>query len=289
MVSGNWDFDGGEAIFWIAALVVAVWSLGLWYTPLLRASALGDPGGTRKLRLGVTPIVALGGLLVVLRKWADPFTVSGQMDYTLMFATGGVALLGVAMLTSNLLGISYRDDTIDRRNYGAAMVHCGAVLGLMAIYAFCNMGCGPTIWTTIIPAFVATIAWIAMWLVVEMTTSISDAVTIERDTAAGLRLAGFLVAEGIILGRAMAGDWTGWGDTVSTFIGLAWPAIALPFLMLVMQRAFRATPEQPKPPAVLAGALPCIALIFGAAALAQSMGTIDIGIHVITYDEYMKS
>lgn len=284
------EFAGDELMFLIAAAIVAIVFLVKWYHPLM-ARRLTEAPWPRRISpsdrwMVAIPPLALAALLVVLSLWADPFYVAGHADYTILFMAGGMVWLLWVRWMGRLLGISARDDAIDRHNPAAAWAVAGAVLGGMAAYAGSNVGCGPTIWTTLVPAFVATVTWLVLWIIIEVATHVSEAVCVDRDPAAGIRHGGYLLASGIVLGRAMAGDWTSWESTFGEFVSLGSPAAALAALAIIAHRLWRPTPQQPARGTLGAGVLP--ALIFMAIALAYVivLGPADIGVHVITYEQY---
>src|ERR1043165_9310172 len=101
----------------------------------------------------------------------------------------------------SLLGICFREDVLDRDNPAAAVVVCGASVAATLTFAAANIGEGPTVWTTIFPALMATTGLFILWLALESMSRISTSVTEDRDVAAGVRLAGFLISIGLMLGR----------------------------------------------------------------------------------------
>jgi hypothetical protein len=285
---GKWDFDGDEALFFFVSAAVAVFGFFRWYLHILRRSRLMRAGGIR-FALSITPIICLCGLWFVLTHWADPKYVVGQLDYQLLFASGGLMWLWLVAWLLTWFGLSVLDDALDRANPAAATVACGAMLGAMAIYAGSTVGSGPTIWTTIAPAFVATSAWFAVWFVVELVTHLSESIAIDRDVAAGVRHAGFLLAAGLILGRASAGDWTSWNSTFSEMLHIGWPVILLAAVAVVLNVIFRATPERPSPGVTTLGLIPAVIFVIAAVGYIVTLGPADIGKHVITYEQYMQS
>jgi hypothetical protein len=164
--------------------------------------------------------------------------------YVLLFLLAGVVWLAIAIGIATLLGISLRDDAIERRNPAAATVHCGAMLGLTCAYAGANVGEGATIWMTFGPAVLATLAWAGAWLVYQVVTDVADAVTLERDLPSALRLAGLLVAIGLLLGRAVAGDYESAERTLHDLFVQAWPVVPLTLAAAVIQWAVRPTPAR---------------------------------------------
>ena len=242
---GSWDFDGDEAFFFFVSIVISGVGFFRWYLNLLRRSRMARAGRIR-CAFAVMPLVAMGALWFVLTRWADPKYVVGHFDYQLLFLSGGMAWLWLMVLFLPLFGMSVWADAIDRANAAAAWIVCGAMLGVTAIYAGSNIGSGPTIWTTIIPAIVATGYWIVLWLIVERMARPSEAITIDRDVAGGLRFAAYLFASGLILGRATAGDWTSWHSTFSDMVRVAWPNIVLAAAFATLAVVNRPTGERPR-------------------------------------------
>jgi len=278
------DFSGDEILFLLLAAAATAAGIIGWYSPIFRVRARG--AAANKLLLILVPPALLATLCFVLKRWADPKTVVGHWDYITLFLLGGSAWLTAAAWLARVFGISARDDAIERGNRAAAVAVCGALAGAMSLYAWCNVGAGPTIWTTIWPAGVATAAWVILWLLVEVTTHVSDACAIDRDTASALRLAAWLIGNGWILGRAMAGDWTSWADTYAGFARLGWPAIPLAAVMIVLQRLLRPTPARPRPPVLTAGLAPAGILLLVALLCVAIEPPPDIGKHIISYEQY---
>jgi len=283
---GKWDFDGDEAFFFFVAGIVGVFGFFNWYLQIIRRARRVWAGHIRFL-LAIAPMIAGAGLVFVLTHWADPKYVIDQLDYQLMFFAGGLMWVWLIGWMLPLFGMSPWDDGLERANPAAGMVSCGAILGAMAIYAGGNVGGGPTIWTTIFPAFVATVAWMLLWLFLELVTRSSDQIAIDRDFAGGFRLAGFLIAGGLILGRAIAGDWTSWDGTFRDALHLSWPLPILAISLIVLTFLNRPTPERPAPNVVTAGLIPALVFVAVAVGYLFLLGPADIGKHVITYEQYM--
>jgi len=121
-------------------------------------------------------------------------------------------------------------------------------------------------------AGLACVALFAAWMLFETASGISDTVTVDRDPSAGLRLAGFLIACGLILGRGVAGDWVSAEATVHDFGRAAWPVILLVIAAAVVERAVRPTPTTPRPAVVPYGLLPALLYIAGAGYQLMRMG-----------------
>ena len=235
------DFDTGEWLFFgLAALVAGARSWDYW-NPILRKSPLGAHRVNR-LMMAAWPLSGLILTYIVVQTWGDP-NVRGHFDYVLLFLVGAVAWLGMADLAMSVFGISSRDDAIERDNLAATVAIGGWLLGASVIYAFSNVGDGPTIWTTLVPACVGTIALTAVCLaIVIVGGTTTDDITIDCDLASGLRLAGALLSAALILGRAGGGQWTSWTQTWIDWLRYSWPVWPLALLAGVVHRWLRPSP-----------------------------------------------
>jgi uncharacterized membrane protein YjfL (UPF0719 family) len=256
------EFSGDEVLLLVLSIVVAVAGLATWFRPLARVAALGSSRNQRLL-LWLVPIVCLGVIWFVLASFAAS-EVRHNTGYTVLFVATGAAWLTVARGLFALLGISFRDDALERNNPAATMAICGAMLGVTFTYAGANIGEGPTVWTTIYPGLMATACLLVFWLSIELTTHVSLAVTEDRDLASGLRLAGFLTSVGLILGRAVAGDWESAVVTVDDFVRDAWPVLLWVFVAVIAEDMLRPTPERPFPSVVKSGLVPALSYLLAA-------------------------
>jgi uncharacterized membrane protein YjfL (UPF0719 family) len=219
-----WDFDGDELAFFVLAGFAAFILVLRYFRDIRTISRLVCPL-YKRLPLIFLPIVCLSVIFFVLWKWSDPQTVRGHADYMTLFMAGGALWVFGSLILMRLMGISLRDDAIERQNAAAAVVTAGAIVGHTCCYAGSNVGSGPTIWTTILPAAVASGTLMVLWVAIEITTRVSEVVTIDRHLPSGLVLGGFLIASGADLGWAMSGDWQSWQETMVDFAHRAWPAV----------------------------------------------------------------
>jgi hypothetical protein len=175
-----------------------------------------------------------------------------------MYVVLGLAWLRIAERAFAFAGLSGRDDAIERGNQAALPAWVGALVGVTFCYAGGNVGNGPGWWVVVFSAALATGMLMMTWLALSQITTIADAVTIDRDPAAGLRLGAFLMSCGLILGQAVAGDWISLPATV-TDVTYVLPAILLIFVIAVfVERAARPTAERPRAPLVAFGLAPAI-------------------------------
>jgi hypothetical protein len=245
-----------------AGITLFAW-LG-WYVPALTVGHPRSPGRGRPVLLAA-PIVSAALLYLVLQT-ASAYDVRDDWRYVVFYLVLGAAWVGVAAKLLPLAGVSVRDDVLERGNPAAAYAAGGALLAISLCFAGGNIGDGPGWWVVVFSAALATAALFALWLGLDTLAGLADTVTIDRDRAAGVRLAGFLVASGIILGRAVAGDWVSTGATVRDFVLVGWPVLPLLGVAAALERNLRPTPERAALPAATHGVLP--ALLFVGAAVA---------------------
>src|SRR5688572_26186633 len=203
-----------------------------WAQHALSPSHMLSP---RSFRVGLLamPIVCLLMLFAVLKAFAS-FDVRDSAPYLLFYMTMGAAWVGAGAMLMPLLGLSARDDVVERGNRAALYAICGTLFGLTYCFAGANIGDGPGWWVVVFCATLATGSLIALWAALEFITHINEAITVERSAAAGLRFFGFQQASGLILGRSVAGDWTSMGATLSDFASTAWPVLGIALLEVVI-------------------------------------------------------
>jgi hypothetical protein len=196
--------------------------------------------------------------LGAVSRWASK-EVRANGGYISLTMIMGWAALTLAAWCFRWLGISLRDDGFERRNLAAVWAVAGATAGVLMVYAGAIVGEGPSFWNNVFSAGLGLAAWFALWLGLQLSADVSKSIVEERDVAAGLRLAGFLLAEGLLLGRALAGDWHSVGATVSDFARAGWPALVLLAVASLAERVLRPSVTCPMPSWKVRG-LPAVAL-----------------------------
>jgi hypothetical protein len=238
--------DVDENLVLVFGLVVSGVFGARWYGRLQRRRRLARIGGPIGALARLLPLVLVASLRYALSV-AAATDVRADGSYLLLFtALGGAWLVGAAQVTA-LLGIHVLDDALDRRNLAAAVAVAGAVVGMLVCYAFANFGEGPTIWTTIAPALLASAGCGLLWLAHQLATDAADAITIGRDLASGLRFAGMTVATGLIVGRAVAGDWESSAATARDLLEQGWPALPLVLVAAWIHKQLEPNRAQPHP------------------------------------------
>lgn len=210
-----------EKLVLVVCLAVAVIGWGTWTVGLVRPTRLGRPGHARG-PLALAAGLSLVLLYLVLTTFAAA-DVRTAPQYLLFYEVMGAAWVGLGLRLTAWMGVSTRDDAVERGNRAATWTLAGATLGLMLCFAGANIGNGPGWWVVVFCAALATAGWVVAWLIVELGGGASELITVERDVASGLRLGGFLIGVGLVCGRAAAGDWVSADAALSDFARVAWP------------------------------------------------------------------
>ena len=212
---------------------------------------------SRRFPVLLMPLVSLALLLAVLRKLSS-LDVRDNPIYLLFYLVMGAVWLGLAMRLLPFCDLSVRDDALERGNQAATYAVCGALIAITLCFAGGNIGSGPGWWVVVESAGLATLGLFTVWIALQASTQISDSVSIGRDDACGIRLAGLLIAVGIVFGRVVAGDWHGEGEMVVDFVRYGWPVIILAGLAALAELRLRPSVQQPLRPIVTFGLLPAL-------------------------------
>ena len=245
-------------------LVAGFWIL--WFRDAL-AVARRSSGFRERWLLAVTPIAAAGLLFWILRRYAAS-DVRDSGFYLFFYMAMGAAWVGVAARLLPFFGLGARDDVIERGNRAAAAAIAGALLGITLSFAGGNIGDGPGWWVVVFCGFLSTGTLLLFWSFLDRLTGLADAITIDSDRAAGVRAAGFFLGAGLILGRAVAGDWEGAAPTMLDFVLHGWPVAVLLAAATLLERRLRPSPETLDRPVLTYGVLPSLLYLgLGAAAV----------------------
>jgi uncharacterized membrane protein YjfL (UPF0719 family) len=247
--------SGDEVVVTVVALLLGPVAWVIWLFRMSGAQRVRQHA-TLDLLAGAVAISAI--LIFAILRTAASFDVVDDPRYQIMYLVLGLAWLRVAQSGFAFAGISARDDVVERGNRAAAVALAGALIGTALCYSGGNIGDGPGWWVVVFCAALATGTFMLAWLLLTTFTSIADAVAIDRDRAAGLRLGAFLIALGLVLGRGVAGDWHSGPETITDF-GAALPAAAVILGTAIgVERSVGLSPERPHGPAISAGVVPAV-------------------------------
>lgn len=181
----------------VVTILATVLGIGGWIwraLGLARASRLHPGVGFSVL---MSAVAACAVLIFAVLTAAASADVRMAPNYLFMYMALGLAWIWLAEKMFAALGVGARDDAIERRNGAAAAALAGALVGVALCYAGGNIGDGPGWWVVVFSAGLSTLGLFAAWAIHEGLTGISEAVTIDRDPAAGVRLAAFLVEDDV--------------------------------------------------------------------------------------------
>lgn len=262
--------SAGEKILTLVSIAFASVMWVRWYLVPAGLQRLGAPK-TGWIALYAAPAVCVVLLFIVLRTAAS-HDVRDDIRYLGMYVALGAAWIAAAALLLPVVGLSVRDDVHERANPAAAYAIAGALIGVTLGFAGGNVGDGPGWWVVLFSSGLATLALYALWLVFEQFTDVSDHVTIERDSASGLRLGGLLIACGLILGRAAAGDWVSATATVNDFVRVGFPALGLLAIAIAVEMRARPTMARPTPSPAQWGVVPAAVYVVLAVGYVAQLG-----------------
>lgn len=247
----------GEFILLIVSIALGpvAWTM-LFY----RLSGL-ERLGRERTNLWILAVIVIACTLVIaatLRLYSSP-DVRDAPRYLALYLLLGLSWLRMSAFLTAYAGVSLRDDVIERNNPAAQWAIAGALLGATFCFAGGNIGSGPGWWVVVWCSTLATACLGAAWLLYEGLTSVADSITIDRDAAAGVRLGGLLASCGLILGRAVAGDWVSFQGTLEDLVRIGSAVLPLIGVAILVERSAKSTVARPHPSLLLAGVLPALA------------------------------
>src|SRR5689334_1025379 len=186
-----------------AAVALAFW--GAWLATAAQTHPLVRPG-RRLAAAGLVLLASLAVVAVALLTGADPQVRSGP-GYVSLFLAVAADTLALVTLIAPAFGLAVLGGFVRERNAAVGWAVAGLWLGTGLVNAGANVGRGDTIYTTLGPLALALGALLALGAVLAAATDRFRAVRLDRDTRAGVRVGGLFIAWGLVLGRAVAGDW----------------------------------------------------------------------------------
>lgn len=227
----------GEVLAFTMSAVGGVVVWGVYYVRILLLAHHAKKPCVAPL-LAVAPGVAAVALWTALRTWAS-WDVREDPRYLGMYMALGAAWTGLFVSLLGLLGVSVRDDALDRGNPAAAWAAAGGLLGATLCFAGGNIGDGPSWMVVVFASGLATAALAFFWALFNHHSGAVEKIVVERDESAGIRAAGLFLALGLILGRGVAGDWVSMDATIRDFLFAAWPALPLAAAAVALEGRFK--------------------------------------------------
>lgn len=250
--------SGDEFIALFASLFLGFAGWRSWLGGLLFLQPLSRKPVTQTLGWAA-PLVAAGVLLFVLYKWSSS-DVRNDPIYIFFYMVMGFGWTGLWNWILPYAGLSFRDDALEHDDNAAGLAISGGLLGATFAFAGANIGSGPGWWVIVFCTALATGVMLVFWMIGSFFTRAPEFITVDRDTASGWRAAGFFIGAGLILGRAVAGDWHSSQETVRDFIVAGWPALILWAISIVLDIVSKPTPQRPAPNSIVFGLIPFLML-----------------------------
>lgn len=228
------SFD--ELLVFISSCIYSGFSMVGWYGKLPSYGPVKRDKAV-KLVLGLLPVISFFIIVYTLRVLAS-FDVVNDFVYILFYIVLGYAWVFLGMRwTFRFFDISWIDDVLHLNNKAALITVAGAFLGLVAIYSGANIGDGPGWWCVIFAGGLGLVSWFLLGRLVNSFAQVFERITVDRDIYCGIRTGAYLLASGIILARASAGDWTSFSQTIAEFL-VGWPVLPLTAMAVVVERYY---------------------------------------------------
>lgn len=237
-----------ELVVTLGATVVALVGWGRFFLQAMVLTRLGPrphPGRMAWL----VPVVVGATVFAVLRTIAAS-DVRDAPPYLFQYSVMGMAWVVLASWAFGFLGVSWRDDVLERGNGAALPAALGLYAGVGLAFAGANVGEGPGWWVVVASALVSTLGFLAAAALVSSLGGVHEAVTVDRDLGAGVHAGGVFGALGVVAGRGAAGNWEGLEPMLADFVWHAWPLAPFAVAGVAVARTLR---SMPRPTRISAG------------------------------------
>jgi len=214
--------------------------LAFWKSSFFPGKSLRLDRTATLLGRAVTAACAFAVCWVVLG-WSasDIRPDSGELAFYLV---SSLAAIAASQALFAFLGVSLRDDVIERRNRGALFAFAGLTIGASCCIAGANVGNGPGAEVVLLCVVVSIGTLLLLWSLLAGLADAAEAITVERDRGAGWRAGGFLAGSGAVCGAAVAGDWVSFEATLQDFARFTWPLFAVAILLAFCERKLNRRP-----------------------------------------------
>jgi hypothetical protein len=198
------------------------------------------------------------GMIGVALAWWGAKEVREEGGERFFLTLAGTIYLLICVFLFKWMGIGLREDVVERKNTGALLTLCAATIAVALIYCGGSTGEGLFYMENVFSVGLALVGFFIIWILLEVGAKISVSIAEERDLASGIRAGGFLLAVGLILARAVAGDWHSASATVHDYIRDGWPAAVVFGVALVAELLMRPNRHLRVPPWPVFGLVPAL-------------------------------
>jgi hypothetical protein len=225
--------SSNEVTAMIASLFVGGFLWGRWFVQLTTVQPpVAQPG-----RFWVVPS-ALGAFWFINLAILDTIAASDVRSdpvYVLFYLILGLGVSGIALSGFRLFGLRPAD-IAQRGNHAAAVFVVLAIVAVAFAYGGANVGEGPGFQVVL---FCSALSCGGLLIVCALDFAGARTgyhVLVDRDRGAALRSGGMLIASGMGLGRAVAGNWTSANGALTDFARHGAPVLAFVAADVVVAR-----------------------------------------------------
>jgi uncharacterized membrane protein YjfL (UPF0719 family) len=226
------SFDEVLAGLFCGFIAASTWAKWVYLALTVRGQRPASGSGFAPLLAAAA--TAAVAVWVILARFSS-HDVRDSFLYIGFYALMTLAASGLGLALLDRLGLSLRDDAIERQNPAAGLALGGAILGVALAFGGANIGDGPGWWVVVFSGALSVSGLLLGWVILDRLGQAGEAVVVERDQAAGLRVGAWFVATGAITGRAAAGDWVDFAPTVRDFVGAASGALVLAVIAAIVE------------------------------------------------------
>lgn len=151
-----------EVFAFFASVLLSLKGWLTWYGDIASVNRLRVPV-SKRLVLLTAPLVCLALILFALTKLAAT-TVRSDTLYISFYLLVGAGWLGGMTLMFPFLGISARDDVLERGTRAGSWAITGALIGASCSFAGANVGNGPGVEAVLFSAVLSSALFIGLWL-----------------------------------------------------------------------------------------------------------------------------
>jgi hypothetical protein len=253
-VTLSWVFE--IAVFAACGVFAAYYWFSWYVQPFFKGSGVTS---RRPHWILLVPLVAVAMLYQVPR-----LRLAEDWLYLTFYVVLGLATIALGMRWLSASGINPQEDVFANRSLPAAYVVSGALIGTAFCLVGSHIGYVPGWWTILFRGLLATGALFLWWKMLDRAVQAADHIIMGKDTAAGLRAAGFFIACGIVFGRGIAGRWESIGHTFDGFFVAVWPLLVFFLIAAMIERSARPSHRRPVPSVFGFGVIPAVSYVLAA-------------------------
>ncbi|MGL6198149.1 MAG: DUF350 domain-containing protein [Lachnospiraceae bacterium] len=226
----------GEILLLSGSSALSIRFLVEWYYRSYR-DKLSIRNNGAQVFLCCIPVACLAIIYYTLRNLAS-FDVVDSSAYIFLYIIVGLSWIYISLwLIFAVFNLSWYEDIFLLNDTAAMLAITGGMIGSTLIYSGANIGDGPGWWCVIFAGGLGMAVWLLLGYIINLVTVVFERITVDRNVSAGIRMSGYLIGSGIILGRASAGDWTSFGRTIVEFMD-GWPVLILCAIYIVVERYY---------------------------------------------------